>query len=198
MADGFGIMNLFGGDMSGLNELLTPEQRAAMQRQGALSMAAQLLAASGPSRTPVSLGQALGQSYMAGQKGYTDAQQQALTGMLTKQKIDEYRRKQKQLQSFQTLLGGGGVATTAAAPSAAASMPAMRVGPTVERAAMAAQQNVSPQSLMAVQQMPQARKAHFKAWSVNCLAQKELLIWAWELKRVLLLYWTDSSRLQRL
>jgi len=95
---------------------------------------------------------------MAGQKGYTDAQQQALTGMLTKQKIQEYRRKQKQLASFQTLLGGGGAATTAAAPSAAASMPAMRVGPTVERAAMAAQQNVSPQSLMAVQQMPQARK----------------------------------------
>ena len=88
-----GLMNLFGGDMSGLNELLTPEQRAAMQRQGAMSMAAQLLAASGPSRTPVNLGQALGQAYMAGQKGYGQAQQQALTGMMTKQKIQEYKQK---------------------------------------------------------------------------------------------------------
>jgi hypothetical protein len=142
MADGFGIMNLFGGDMSGLNELLTPEQRAAMQRQGALSMAAQLLAASGPSRTPVSLGQALGQSYMAGQKGYTDAQQQALTGMLTKQKIQEYKQKlasrEAMNKALESAAGGApmpaaGSLTTAQQALAAPGMP---VGPTRQRAAM--------------------------------------------------------------
>lgn len=142
MADGFGLMNLFGGDMSGLNELLTPEQRAAMQRQGAMSMAAQLLAASGPSRTPVNLGQALGQSYMAGQKGYTDAQQQALTGMMTKQKIEEYRQKlasrEAMNKALQKAAGGApmpaaGSLTTAQQALAAPGMP---VGPTRQRAAM--------------------------------------------------------------
>ena len=142
MADGFGIMNLFGGDMSGLNELLTPEQRAAMQRQGALSMAAQLLAASGPSRTPVSLGQALGQSYMAGQKGYTDAQQQALTGLLTKQKIEEYKQKLESREALNKALesaAGGApmpVAGSLTTAQQALAAPGMPVGPTRQRAAM--------------------------------------------------------------
>ena len=145
-----GLMNLFGGDMSGLNELLTPEQRAAMQRQGALSMAAQLLAASGPSRTPVNLGQALGQAYMAGQQGYNNAQQQALTGMLTKQKIQEYKRQQDMNAAWRQALTGVGTDT---APGATA--PAMRVGPTPERAAMVptigAQQALASQPRVAAQ-----------------------------------------------
>jgi hypothetical protein len=49
----------------------------------------QLLAASGPSRTPVGLGQALGEAYGAGQKGYTAAQQNLLQSMTMKQKMDE-------------------------------------------------------------------------------------------------------------
>ena len=146
MADGFGIMNLFGGDMSGLNELLTPEQRAAMQRQGAMSMAAQLLAASGPSRTPVNLGQALGQSYMAGQKGYTEAQQQALTGMLTKQKIEEYKREKTRADTInRLLLGGGQAAMTPEAAIAAPATAALPAGPTRARASMIGQQPVASQ-----------------------------------------------------
>ena len=140
MADGFnfGLMNLFGGDAAGLNELLTPEQQAAMQRQGALSMAAQLLAASGPSRTPVNLGQALGQAYMAGQQGYSQAQQQALTGMLTKQKIDEYKRKQN-IQSLisKRLAGVEAGQTPAAAPTPVSQPPIPGIQPT-EAAATAA------------------------------------------------------------
>lgn len=146
MADGFGIMNLFGGDMSGLNELLTPEQRAAMQRQGALSMAAQLLAASGPSRTPVSLGQALGQSYMAGQQGYTNAQQQALTGMMTKQKIEEYKREKARSDMInRMLLGNGQAAMTPEAAIAAPVTSALPAGPTRARASMIGQQPVASQ-----------------------------------------------------
>ena len=137
-----GLMNLFGGDMSGLNELLTPEQRAAMQRQGAMSMAAQLLAASGPSRTPTNLGQALGQAYMAGQKGYGQAQQQALTGMMTKQKIQEYKQKLASREAMNKALEAA--ASGAPAPVAgslttaqqALAAPGMPVGPTRQRASM--------------------------------------------------------------
>jgi hypothetical protein len=49
----------------------------------------QLLASSGPSRTPVGLGQALGEAYGAGQKGYTAAQQNLLQSMTMKQKMEE-------------------------------------------------------------------------------------------------------------
>jgi hypothetical protein len=49
----------------------------------------QLLAASGPSRVPVGLGQALGEAYGAGQKGYTAAQQNLLQSMTMKQKMEE-------------------------------------------------------------------------------------------------------------
>jgi hypothetical protein len=80
--------DMFGG-ASALDEYMTPEQKAQLQNQGVLSAAMQLLAASGPSRTPVGLGQALGEAYGAGQKGYTAAQQNLLTSMAAKQKMDE-------------------------------------------------------------------------------------------------------------
>lgn len=80
--------DMFGG-ASALDEYMTPEQRAQLQNQGVMAAAMQLLAASGPSRTPVGLGQALGEAYGAGQKGYTAAQQNLLTSMTMKQKMDE-------------------------------------------------------------------------------------------------------------
>ena len=80
--------DMFGG-ASALDEYMTPEQRAQLQNQGVMAAAMQLLAASGPSRTPVGLGQALGQAYGAGQKGYTAAQQNLLTSITMKQKMDE-------------------------------------------------------------------------------------------------------------
>jgi len=80
--------DMFGG-ASALDEYMTPEQRAQMQNQGVMAAAMQLLAASGPSRTPVGLGQALGEAYGAGQKGYTAAQQNLLTSMTMKQKMED-------------------------------------------------------------------------------------------------------------
>jgi hypothetical protein len=80
--------DMFGG-ASALDEYMTPEQRAQLQNQGVMAAAMQLLAASGPSRTPVGLGQALGEAYGAGQKGYTAAQQNLLQSMAAKQKMDE-------------------------------------------------------------------------------------------------------------
>jgi len=80
--------DMFGG-ASALDEYMTPEQRAQLQNQGLMAAAMQLLASSGPSRVPVGLGQALGEAYGAGQKGYTAAQQNLLTSMAAKQKMDE-------------------------------------------------------------------------------------------------------------
>jgi hypothetical protein len=82
--------DLFGG-ASAFDEYMTPEQKAQLQNQGLMSAAMQLLAASGPSRTPVGLGQALGQAYGAGQQGYTAAQQNMFQSMAMKQKMDEAR-----------------------------------------------------------------------------------------------------------
>jgi hypothetical protein len=102
----------------------------------------QLLAASGPSRTPVGLGQALGEAYGAGQKGYTAAQQNLLQSMAAKQKMDEYKRELETQKSFQQWLTGGGggeVATQptgAITPDQAINAPGLPAGPTVARAAM--------------------------------------------------------------
>lgn len=82
--------DMFGG-ASALDEYMTPDQKAQLQNQGLMAAAMQLLAASGPSRTPVGLGQALGEAYGAGQKGYTAAQQNLLTSMTMKQKMEDAR-----------------------------------------------------------------------------------------------------------
>jgi hypothetical protein len=80
--------DMFGGG-SAYDEYMPPEQKAQLQNQGLMAAAMQLLAASGPSRTPVGLGQALGEAYGAGQKGYTAAQQNLLQSMTMKQKMEE-------------------------------------------------------------------------------------------------------------
>jgi hypothetical protein len=84
--------DMFGG-ASALDEYMTPEQRAQLQNQGVMAAAMQLLSASGPSRTPVGLGQALGEAYGAGQKGYTAAQDTLLKSMTAKQQMDEAKAK---------------------------------------------------------------------------------------------------------
>ena len=95
--------DMFGG-ASALDEYMTPEQRAQLQNQGVMAAAMQLLAASGPSRTPVGLGQALGEAYGAGQKGYTAAQQNLLTSMTMKQKMDEAKATKNMQANVSTFL----------------------------------------------------------------------------------------------
>lgn len=80
--------DMFGG-ASALDEYMTPEQRAQMQSQGVMAAAMQLLAASGPSRTPIGLGQAIGQAYGAGQQGYQAAQQNMFQSLEMKRRMDE-------------------------------------------------------------------------------------------------------------
>jgi hypothetical protein len=92
--------DMFGGG-SALDEYMTPQQRAQMQNQGAMAAAMQLLAASGPSRTPIGLGQAIGQAYGAGQQGYQAAQQNMFQSLEMKRRMDEFKRV-KELQDEET------------------------------------------------------------------------------------------------
>jgi hypothetical protein len=130
--------DMFGGG-SALDEYMTDEQKSQLQNQGVMAAAMQLLASSGPSRTPVGLGQALGEAYGAGQKGYTAAQQNLLTSMTMKQKMDEAKRlKDIQARISGALIGEGAPTMPGAAitPDQAINAPGLPAGPTVARAAM--------------------------------------------------------------
>ena len=95
--------DMFGG-ASALDEYMTPEQKAQLQNQGVMAAAMQLLASSGPSRTPIGLGQALGEAYGAGQKGYTAAQQNLLQSMTVKQKMEEAKAAKGMQATVSTFL----------------------------------------------------------------------------------------------
>jgi hypothetical protein len=138
MATAFDLGGLLGPVFGGgeLDDLLTPQQRQAIQTQSLLSAASALLQAGGPSRTPISLGQALGGALEAGQAGAQRAQQSALTQMLTRQKLEEARRQREADQALRNMLLGGGEAMT---PAQALAAPGMAAGPTRERAAMIGQ-----------------------------------------------------------
>jgi hypothetical protein len=83
---------LFGSGGSGLEGYLTPEQQSNIQNQAMLQAASALLAAGGPRREPISVGQALGGALQAGQAGYQQAQQGAIQNLLVGQKLQEAQR----------------------------------------------------------------------------------------------------------
>ena len=136
--------DIFGGGTSALSEYLTPQQQESMQRQALLSTAAALLQAGGPSTTPISLGQALGAGLQAGTGAYGKAQESAIQQLLTRQKLDEYKRQMDLQERVAKILGGGGAAQMPApgapiTPEQAISMPGLPAGPTVQRAEMIGQ-----------------------------------------------------------
>jgi len=124
-----GLLGDMFGSASALDEYLTPQQKAQLQNQGVLAAAMQLLAASGPSRTPVGLGQALGQAYGAGQQGYTAAQQNLLTSMTARQQMEEYKRKRGLADFFMKGMGQTG-APAIAAPAGQVAAVDLGVAPT--------------------------------------------------------------------
>ena len=130
-----------GGGETGLEGYLTPAQQAAMRQQGLLQAALAIGQASGPSTTPRSLMQILGSGVAAGQQGYSEAQKNAITNLLTKQKLDEAKRAQASQEAYQRYLMGGAQPTEGMeiTPQQAISAPGMPVGPTVERAEMIGQ-----------------------------------------------------------
>ena len=136
--------DIFGGGTSALSEYLTPQQQESMQRQALLSTAAALLQAGGPSPVPISLGQALGAGLQAGTGAYGKAQEGAIQQLLTRQKLDEYKRQMDLQERVAKILGGGGAAQMPApgapiTPEQAISMPGLPAGPTVQRAEMIGQ-----------------------------------------------------------
>jgi hypothetical protein len=137
----FGGMPL-GGVPTGLDALLTEDQRKLLGRNAALSAAGALLQASGRSTTPISMGQALGSALQAGQQGYQQARAGSFQDLILGQKLQEA----KTAQELQTQLGNIFTKpTTPLSPEQQAlAAPGMQAGPTMARAELAA--NIQPPS----------------------------------------------------
>jgi hypothetical protein len=136
--------NMFGGGgvPTGLDALLTEDQRKLLGRNAALSAAGALLQASGRSAVPISMGQALGSALQAGQQGYQQARASSFQDLLLNQKLQEA----KAAQNLQTQLGSIFTKpTTPLSPEQQAlAVPGMQAGPTMARAELAA--NIQPPS----------------------------------------------------
>ena len=137
MATEFDLASFFGGGGdSEIEKLLSPKQREQLSMQATLAAAAQLLQAGGRSSQRVGLGQALGAAMQAGQGAYEKGTTSAVQNLLLGQKMQEAKRA----QDLQTQVAG--ILTkppTALSPAQQAlAAPGMQVGPTVERAELAA------------------------------------------------------------
>jgi hypothetical protein len=133
-----------GGGATGLEDYLTPAQTEQMNRQALLQAAIAASQASAPSTVPRSFMQILGAGLAGGQQGYAQAQEGAMKQLLTKQKLDEYKR-QKALEAAaqKIIMGDGGAAPdSVVTPQQAISAPVtpeLPAGPTMARAEMIGQ-----------------------------------------------------------
>lgn len=127
---------LFGGADSGLNEYLSRDQQKQMQSQALMSAAMSLLKNSGYTTQPISFGQALGSAYEAGTAGYQGAQKNAIEQILTKQKLDEYKRQVADEEAYRNMFAQMPTAGAAMTPEQALSVGGGQAGPTPQRAAM--------------------------------------------------------------
>ena len=136
MATAFDFGSIFGGGMggtpTGLDALLSEDQRKLMGRNATLAAAAALLQASGRSTTPIGLGQALGSALQAGQQGYQQARAGSVQDLLLNQKLEEAKRAEQLRKQIADVM------TTAPQPlntaQAALAVPGMPLGPTTQRA----------------------------------------------------------------
>ena len=110
-----------------------------MQNQALMSAAMSLLKNSGWSTQPVSLGQALGSAYEAGTAGYQGAQTNAINQLMTKQKLDEYKRQVADQEAYSNMFAQMPTAGAAMTPEQALSVGGGQAGPTPQRAAMIGQ-----------------------------------------------------------
>ena len=142
-----GLFDTMFGGAGVYKDMLDSETMRQVQQQSQLAMAAQLLAAGGPSTSPTSLGQALGKGVMAGQQAQQGGVTNAVQGMLMKQKMDEYKRDLDIKKRYAEMFAGGtptpnqpsSQAMTQLTPQQALLAPGMPVGPTNARAAMIGQ-----------------------------------------------------------
>jgi len=101
--------SLFGGGMSGgtpsgLDALLSEDQRKLMARNATLSAAAALLQAGGRGPQRIGLGQALGSALQAGQQGYQQARAGSLQDLLLGEKLKESQRAAASEANFLKML----------------------------------------------------------------------------------------------
>ena len=124
--------NMFGGGgvPTGLDALLTEDQRKLLGRNAALSAAGALLQASGRSAVPISMGQALGSALQAGQQGYQQARAGSLQDLLLGAKLKEMQAETAGNESWRQLLGG---ISPVGATGAAQPMPTGPAVPTAEQ-----------------------------------------------------------------
>jgi len=127
---------LFAGGDSGLNEYLSRDQQKAMQSQALMSAAMSLLKNSGYTTRPIGIGEALGSAYEAGQQGYQGAQKNAIEQLVTKQKLDEYKRQVADQEAYSNMFTQMPTAGAAMTPEQALSVGGGQAGPTPQRAAM--------------------------------------------------------------
>ena len=145
------IGSIFGGGMgstpSGLDALLTEDQRKLLGRNAAMSAAAALLQAGGRSTTPINLGQALGSALQAGQQGYQQARAGSLQDILLAEKLKEAQAERARQTAYSNLFSNAtpGGMTPAQASLAAPIETAGRVGPTLDRAALMNAAPATPQ-----------------------------------------------------
>jgi hypothetical protein len=149
-----GLFNTLGGNATGLQGFLSPEQQQALRNQSMMAMATSLLKASGPSPQRQSVGQLLGGAFEAGQGAMQQGQMNAVQQMLLGQKLQDAKLTSEQRAAFNQMLGGGAPAApaTAADAIAAPTAAAGRVGPTQQRAGMV---GATPQPMSAAS--PQAQ-----------------------------------------
>ena len=142
-----GLFDAMFGGAGVYKDMLDPEMMKQIQQQSQLAMAAQLLAAGGPSPTRTSLGQALGRGVLAGQQAQQGGVTNAVQGMLMKQKMDEYKRDLDIKKRYAEMFAGGTPTTnqpssqamTQLTPQQVLLATGMPVGPTNARAAMIGQ-----------------------------------------------------------
>jgi len=106
-----------GGTPTGLDALLSEDQRKLMGRNATLAAAAALLQASGRSTTPIGLGQALGSALQAGQQGYQQARAGSVQDLLMNQKLAESQMSQKRLSDIEKIISTGVRPAVAGIPS---------------------------------------------------------------------------------
>ena len=171
MATSFGL--LFGGgeEEDALAKLLraqAPGLAAQSERQAALQAAAALLQAGGPSRAPVSLGQALGGALQAGQQGYQAAQQQGLQRLMLNTQLQQMQQQQLREQALRQALTAQPTEAQRFQAGAAA-MGAEGMGPTVtaaraqEKAVESARPfaSLTPEQRLIASQMPYAEAVKY-------------------------------------
>jgi hypothetical protein len=131
--DIFGNMFGGGGTPTGLDALLTEDQRKLLSRNATLSAAAALLQASGRSPQRIGLGQALGSALQAGQGAYEKGRASSFQDLLLGEKLKEGQADRARDVDYFAMLKAAGQPAQPMTPSAQMPMPTADIdGPGVQ------------------------------------------------------------------